>query len=418
MTTFDERRVFDTLTEAGDAADRTEARNGLRHVVSLSMTKLADGLINPKLVLTWLAGALGAPAAVTGLLVPIREAGALLPQMLLAGPVQGMAHRKWAWVLGSLGQGIAAAGMVAVALTLEGRAAGLALCALLALLALSRSAASVSYKDVLGKTVRKTRRGSVTGTAASVASVGVLVFALLLMSGLLETVAAVALAIGLASILWLVAGALFSRLEEEASAEAGEAPVIDLAPWREDAQFRRFVYARGALTATALAPPYIVLLEGEGGALQALGALVLASAAASFVSSYVWGRLADRSSRQVLVLAGFAGGAAMALAALAGALGWAATAWVAPLVLFGLMVAYHGVRQGRSTYLVDMAPEDARARYAALANTLIGGLLLLTGAFGGALAFVGPVAALAGFAVLSALGGVLALGLKEVERAG
>jgi hypothetical protein len=101
--------VFERLTGQSNADD-TEARNGLRHVVSLSMTKLADGLINPKLVLSWLLNALGAPAVYVGALVPIREAGALLPQIALAGWVERMAHRKWAWIAGSVGQGAAAAG--------------------------------------------------------------------------------------------------------------------------------------------------------------------------------------------------------------------------------------------------------------------------------------------------------------------
>ena len=319
-------RIFAALSEAEGDLPPEEARNGLRHVLSLSMTKLADGLINPKLVLAWLAQALGAPALLVGLLVPIREAGALLPQMLLAGRVRAMRHRKWAWVIGSLGQGVAAAGMVAVALTLQDWAAGIAMCALLAMLALSRAASSVSYKDVLGKTVQKTRRGAVTGTAASVASAGVILFALLLMSGLIENTSALTAAVALAALLWVAAGALFSRLEEAPSEEDGSAPAIDLRPFRDDPQFRRFVYARGALTATALAPPYIVLLDTGEGALQKLGALVLASAAASFASSYVWGRLADRSSRRVLMLSGFSGAAALALAALAGLTGWQAEA--------------------------------------------------------------------------------------------
>ena len=62
-----------------DAACAEEPRNRLVHLVSLSATKLADGLIDPKLVLSWLITALGAPAALAGLLVPVREAGALLP---------------------------------------------------------------------------------------------------------------------------------------------------------------------------------------------------------------------------------------------------------------------------------------------------------------------------------------------------
>ena len=70
--------------------------------------------------------------------------------------------------------------------------------------------------------------------------------------------------------------------------------------------WRERIAARGCLTATALAPPFLVLLA-SGGATQpfeALGALVLSSAAAAFLSSYVWGRLSDRSSRKVLIAVG------------------------------------------------------------------------------------------------------------------
>ena len=117
--------AYEDITGADVAVRDREARNGVRHMVSLSMTKVADGLIDPKLVLSWLAGALGAPAALVGLLVPIREAGALLPQILLAGWVQSRTRRKWIWVIGSAGQGAAALAIVAIALTMDGLAAGL-----------------------------------------------------------------------------------------------------------------------------------------------------------------------------------------------------------------------------------------------------------------------------------------------------
>ena len=407
--------LYEDLTGAEEDVRAAEARNGLRHMASLSMTKIADGLIDPKLVLSWLAGSLGVPAAITGLFVPIREAGALLPQILMAGRVEAMAHRKWAWVAGSVGQGLAAACIALAALFLQGWAAGVAIAAALAVLAVSRALCSVSYKDILGKTVEKRRRGAVTGVAGSAASLAVLGFAGLLIFGVGQETAPVVIAIAVAAGLWLAAAALFSTLEEMASEQAGAGKPFDLTPLREDAQFRRFIAARGALTVTALAPPYFVLLGGGQDALQGLGALLVASSAASFVSSYVWGRLADRSSRWVLALSGFIAAGFMALAVALDVAGLAEGVWVVPLVLFGLMVAYHGVRQGRSTYLVDMAPEDSRASYSALANTLIGGLLLLVGLLGGALAALGPVVALAGFAVLSGIGGMLALTLAEVE---
>lgn len=41
--------------------------------------KVADEISSAKLVIPWLFGILGVPAAFTGFLVPIREAGVLLP---------------------------------------------------------------------------------------------------------------------------------------------------------------------------------------------------------------------------------------------------------------------------------------------------------------------------------------------------
>nr|WP_110553620.1 MFS transporter [Pseudaestuariivita atlantica] len=409
--------AFDALTDADGAADETEARNGLRHVAALGQTKVADGLIDPKLVLSWLMQSLGAPAWLISALVPIREAGALLPQILLAGRLRRMQARRWMWVTGAAGQGIAAALIVLAGVTLSGLAAGFAICAALAMLAMFRAACSVSFKDILGKTIAKTRRGAITGFAASASSVAVLVFAGLLIAGILRSEAAVLAAIALAAILWASAAMVMARVEEEPSTAEADAPALDLSPLREDARLRLFLVVRGLLIATSLAPPYFVLLGSAQGvlALDRLGAMLLASAAGSLLSSYVWGRLADRSSRLVLAMAGGIAAAAMlaavglALAGLGGAL------LAMPLALFVQMVAYHGVRQGRSTYLVDMAPEDRRAAYAAVANTVIGVLLLATGLVAGVGAVFGAEITLILFAAMAAGGGLLALRLEEVE---
>lgn len=407
--------AYEEITDADGPVAQREVRNGLRHMLSLSMTKVADGLIDPKLVLSWLSGALGAPAALTGLLVPIREAGALLPQIVLASWVQSMAHRKWAWVAGSAGQAVAAGAIVLIALTLDGVTAGLALCGALAVLALSRAASSVSYKDILGKTVQKTRRGAVTGVAGSTASIAVLIFAGLLISGLLRDITPVVIAIAVASALWGCAALLFARIEEDASRDGADT-AFDLSPLKVDGQFRLFIVVRGLLTVTALAPPYFVMLGDSQSALSNLGALLLASAAAAFAGSYVWGRLSDRSARKVLFLSGVLAAVFASLVVMAQLSGWAATRWVVPALLFFFMLSYQGVRSARSVYLVDMSPKDQRASYAAVANTVIGMLLLVTGAFGGLLALAGPVAALSGFAVLAVIGGGLALRLDEVEK--
>jgi hypothetical protein len=159
---------------------REQKQNRHIHTFSLSLTKLGDGVVDPKLVLSWLLTYLGAGAGFVGLLVPLREAGALLPQLFTAVKLRQFAVRKWWWIVGSLIQGLAVLLMAFIAFTLEGDTAGLLIVLLVAIFALARSICSVSYKDVLGKTVDKSVRGRVTGTASSIAAGGVLLFGLAL----------------------------------------------------------------------------------------------------------------------------------------------------------------------------------------------------------------------------------------------
>ena len=58
---------------------------------------------------------------------------------------------------------IAIVGLGWVAVSLEGTAAGWAILGLVTLFSLARGFCSVASKDVLGKTVPKTRRGRVSG---------------------------------------------------------------------------------------------------------------------------------------------------------------------------------------------------------------------------------------------------------------
>ncbi len=55
-----------------DAACRHQPRNFFAYLVANLLTKIADELSSARLVLPWLLGSLGAPAAFTGFLVPVR----------------------------------------------------------------------------------------------------------------------------------------------------------------------------------------------------------------------------------------------------------------------------------------------------------------------------------------------------------
>ncbi len=407
--------------DISETACNAQPQNFLRHAGALGLSKSADGLVDPKLVLSWLMTHLGAPAALIGLLVPIREAGALLPQLFTAARIRALAQRKWAWGVAAFGQGLGAAIILAAALALEGALAGSVILAGLAVLAVSRSVASVAYKDVLGKTIDKGQRGTVTGLAGSWSAVVVIAFALTLIFFSEARALIVAGALALAALAWLVAGGVFIGLAEDKGATEGGAngvtdAIANLHYLREDSQLARFILARGLLTATALAPPYLVMLAsgGPGAALESLGALVLASALAALLSSYIWGRLADRSSRRVLILTGLSGAAALVMTLVFAALGWSNSPIAMPLALFLLMVAHQGVRLGRSTYLVDMVGPDLRAVYTAIANTVIGVILLASGIFGALAALAGAATAIGLFAVMAAAGAYVAYGLKEL----
>ena len=412
----------DDADDQDASGSNKSARNMVRHVVSLSLSKSADGLVDPKLVLSWLLNALGAPAVLIGFLVPIREAGALLPQLFTSGWLETLPRRKWVWVAGSAVQGLSALAIAFAALTPDGLTGGLVILGALTVLALARSMSSVSYKDVLGRTVKKRKRGRTTGLAGSIAAITVIAFALLLSSGLVARMTLVLFGLTLAGIFWICSSLVFSRIEEEpGETEEGRSPFVEalrhLDYLRTSKQLRRFILVRGLLTATALAPPFMVSAAAESGnqSYDALGFLVLASASASLVSSFVWGWLSDRSSRKVLMLAGVSG--AVALAACAGlkAAGVLGVSGVLPVILFILMVAYQGVRLGRSTHLVDMADEKTRAAFTALSNTIIGCLLLAGGAFGLLAQLAGTGWVLGVMAVMCGLAALAALSLEEVQ---
>lgn len=422
LTSEDDGRV---CRDIPDSACHEQPRNFLTHVVSLAATKTGDGLVDPKLVLSWVLAGLGAPAALIGLLVPVREAGSLLPQLFTAAAIRRMPQRKWAWAAGSFVQGLAVAGMALAALTLDGAVAGWAIVGLLSVMAVARSVCSVSYKDVLGKTVSKATRGTATGAAGSAAAVLVLLYGVLLATGVLEkSITVVAGGMFVAAVLWIGAAALFVTLAEDSGAQEGGAnafgtAIKQLSLLWEDRQLARFIAVRGLLTATALAPPFLISLSGSSGgrALGELGAFVVAGALASVVSSYVWGRLSDRSSRSVLAYSGLI--AAMLFLGTAALARFTpdvlALSYVLPVLLFALMVSYQGVRLGRSTHLVDMAGSDRRASYTAISNTVIGVLLVAGGIFGVIAQLAGVDVLLLLFAVMCAGAFALALGLQNVQ---
>ncbi len=405
---------------------QTGSRNFVLILLAQFMTKLGDALASPKTVLAWIMVSVQAPVGLTGMLVPIRESGSLIPQVLIAGWVRRRAIRKWIWVAGSFAQAACVVGIGAAAITLEGAGAGLVIVSLLAIFSLARSFCSIASKDVLGKTIPKKRRGRLTGWAASAAGLVSILAGLALLLPVARiadarTYGGLLIAAGL---LWVAGAAIYSRISEEkgetSSERTGFADIRRrLLLLATDRPFRRFVVARALLLSTALSAPYYVLLARErvGDESALLGLFIVAGGLASLISAPIWGRLADRSSRDVM-------SAAAALSSVIGILVFgivvflpniAAQRAVFPAAFFVASIAHNGVRVGRKTYVVDLADGNQRTDYVSASNTIIGVILLiagLTGTLSNVVSLAGVVLTLS---VVGLIGAWLSSRLKPVQ---
>ncbi|GGA83724.1 MFS transporter [Arenimonas soli] len=394
----------------------------------MALTKLGDALASPKTTLAWTLGALGAPAWMVGLLVPVRESGSMLPQLFIAARVRALPRRKPAWLLGAMLQAAAVAGMAAAAFWLDGAVAGAAILGLLVCFSLARGLSSIASKDVLGKTVPKTRRGRLAGYAASASgAISLVVGGALLWWGRDAGPALLGGLLAAAAACWLLGSLVYSGIAEDPGSTEGGANGITealgkLRLLRDEPTFGRFVLARALLLVSALSSPFLVLLardHGMGG-WDGLPLFLLAAGTASLLSSPFWGRFADRSSRHTMIAAGCVASAAAlgAIGADAWLAGGDAGGWVLVGLFFVLGIAHDGVRLGRKTYLVDLAGGNKRTDYVAVSNTAMGVLLLATGAITGAVGTASVPAALAVLAGMGLAGAWLCRRLPEVQQAG
>lgn len=404
-----------------DSACTDLPRNYLLNVANGALTKLAEQLASPGLVLPWLMGAIGAPATLAGLLVPVKESGSLLPQLAVAGRIRAIPRRKWVWAAAGATQAAMLMLVALAALSLPPLAAGLAIVALFALFSIASGVGSVAFQDVVGKTIPKGRRGRMLSNRAAIGGGLTLAAAAALRYGLgeearLEVILPLVLA---AAVLWVLGALAFAAMEEETTATSGGRSMLrelgeGVALFRTRPGYRRFIAVRGLLLSVELAMPFYALHAAAllGTSAGELGLYIFAVGLANVVSSPLWGALSDRDSKTVLAqsgaLAGLTGLGAVGLALLPAEL---QSAWLYAALFLVLGVAVAGVRLGRKTYLVDGAPADERPLYTAFANTVVGALALAGGLVGLLADLTAPIVAVAVLAALSGVGALAARGL-------
>ncbi|MDX1694295.1 MAG: MFS transporter [Ketobacteraceae bacterium] len=408
-------------TDISDDACRVVPGNFFRILLAQVCTKLGDALANTKTVLPWVMNSVGAPTFLSGLLVPVRESGSLIPQLFLGGVIRRYPIRKWFFVLGCVLQAVAVLCMAAVAFGMTGWQAGTAIIALLVLFSLARGFCSIASKDVLGKTIPKSRRGRLSGYSASVVGLMTIAVGMAVMLNLREQSGYYWLLLAAGGLCWVVAAMVFSGTDEYKGATEGGGNALreawkSLSLLKTDMYFRRFVLVRCLMMSSGLSAPYIILLanQSDSSAMSGLGLFIVASGVAGLISGSVWGKFADRSSRKVIILTATL---AFVICALTATIAYLEQGnyWLYLSLFFLLAVTHEGVRLGRKTYVVDLAQGNKRTDYVAVSNTFIGIMLLVVGLLGAAIAQVSLVYVLGVFALASASATCLGVALKEVQ---
>lgn len=369
------------------------AKNFSLNTINGTLTKLGDQLVSPGLVLAWLFGVLGISDALIGALVPIRKSFALVPQLFISGFMRKFKTRKWFWVAGAFSFGLGILLMIpAVLLLSESAAIGWVLLGLLGFASLSRGVSSVAFTDVVGKTILSGERGRLLAARATSGGLLALLAGLFLRlySDVSSDIYPLLFLIGGGAFLWMVGSILVIFMIEPESDQENARNVLEeiSAGYRllkENVNLQKFVWARGFLLVAQLSTPFYVLYARQfiGAEFGNLAIFVIVISGAKVVSSPLWGGLSDQSSKKGMI---YGGTLAVLVGILALSINLLPVVYQNVYILGGLLLllgfAQAGIRLGRKTYFLDIAPEDERPLFSAVINLIIGILTLLSGLLG------------------------------------
>jgi MFS family permease len=399
-------------------------RNYWLILVSQFSSKLADALASAKIVLPWVMSSVGVPAYLTGLVVPIRESGSLIPQLLIGGLVRRYPVRKYFYIFGCFVQGGCLALMALAAQTNSGVQAGIMIIGLLIVFSLARGVCSITAKDVLGKTIPKGSRGGLSGISASLAGLVSIGVGILLALDFKQSDFEVSSLLWIAPIFWLSTAILYFSIyerpgEAQEKDDLTERVISSVNLLKSDHTFRHFVAVRALMMSSSLSAPYFIMLVHEGSpdtSMSGLGYFIIISGIASFISGPIWGRFADQSSRLVLIVTSICTAVLCVIGALITILSSDSQVLLASVTtFFFLSITHQGVRLGRKTYVVDLADGNKQTDYVSTSNSIIGLLLLVTGIFGAIAAQFSIMAVMVLFAGMAISATILGLRLPEAN---
>ncbi len=379
-------------------------RNLALGVANGALYILAETLIDSALVLTWFLSRLSAPNVLIGLVVPLRDAGWFIPQLIAARYQSRLPYKLPTYSVMALVRGLAWLSMAVVMLTQRDPAILIAGFFIpYTVNSFASGVAGLPFMDIVAKTIPTRRLGTFFGArmflGGALGIVGSLVVRLALSEklgqafptniGQLMAIAAVFAVCGLLAFMFVVEPP--GKAENEAvnlAAHLGRAASLP----RQDRNFRLFLIARMALMLAQMGTPFFAIYASrELGAGAEMVSVYLASYTTTFLlSNLVWSRLSDRRGNRLVIWLGACLGLSMALLTwLAGPLNRALALGAHAPWLFVVVFALSGAFQsgnslGGMSLLLELAPQQDRALYVGLTNTALG-LALLSTAWGGLL---------------------------------
>jgi hypothetical protein len=344
-----------------------------------TLGKLADLLISAKTTLPWLLASLGAPIWIVSLLVPIRESGSLIPQWSLKKKTKHIKNRVIIWRWGIIVQACSLCLMLIITIFTEALAAGLLILLSLFSLSLGRALSSLSMKDIQGLNIEKGQRGRLVGIASSISGFLSLITAgLLIFSPQDMNITAIQLLITFSAALFFSSLLLSLGLTANLT-DTKKDSIEEKSLWKtikQQVDLRHLIISRCLLLHAALIAPFFVNTSATNNDSFQLPYFIIASALASFISSYLWGKMADKNAIKTLFYATLICVSASIVFYLVTSL----NNWLIDVFLFFILnLGYSGIRTGRKTYMLDIAQGSQRTLYVAAANSMVGYILLILG---------------------------------------
>jgi hypothetical protein len=245
---------------------------------------------------------------------------------------------------------------------------------------------------MVGKTISSGRRGRLLGIRATNGGILALAAGVWMRLYLASTTAISVYyyLLGGGALLWVLGGLVVSLIEEEESDQNDARSLLEeiragFRLLKNHPDLRRFVWVRSLLNFVQLSTPYYVLFARNyiSAEVGNLAVFIIVVNLANVLSSLLWGQYSDRSSRNAMIAGG-------SLAVLVGVLALSLellpeayrNVYLLGGLIFLLGLAQAGIRLGRKTYLIDIAPENDRPLFAAVTNLIVGILTLMSGVLG------------------------------------